>query len=66
MLTTFVCINCGEPSILRVLSITTEFEYLGIEPCKCKGDPALRPKKETNITSLTLYREKRMLKEPGK
>lgn len=57
--TRFVCINCGEISILKLLSSTQEMEFIGVEVCKCLGNADSKPKRESNIVSFTLEKEKR-------
>lgn len=57
--TKFVCTNCGSPVVLKSLSTTEIMEFIGVEICPCKGDPNKQPKKETNITSFSLEKEKR-------
>ena len=63
MITTFICANCNKPSIIKLMALTTDYEYLGVAPCECKGKISEQPKKETNVTSLILYREQRGAKK---
>lgn len=58
--TKFICINCGEPTILKKISSTETIEFIGVDICKCKGDPAFTVKRESNIVSFALEKEKRI------
>lgn len=57
--TQFVCINCGQPSIMRKIQATETVEIIGIEVCSCKGDPSKIPVKRSNVSSFLFEKEKR-------
>ena len=55
----FICLVCGEPSVLHQLyNLPTEYVF-GIEICKCKGVPPEVPEKPTaKVFFLNNYRKK--------
>lgn len=64
--TKFICLTCGQPSILKRVSTTETVDFIGVEVCKCKGILPKELIKKNNVSSFLLEKEKRNLKKEKK
>lgn len=64
--TKFICLTCGQPSVLKRVSTTETVDFIGVEVCKCKGVLPEKVVKKNNVISFLLEKEKKNLKKEKK
>lgn len=64
--TKFICLTCGQPSVLKRVSTTETVDFIGVEVCSCRGVLPKEVVKKNNVSSFLLEKEKRNLKRENK